>query len=361
MNHSASEVKYKLNLRLVFTAASILLGLWFFYHILNIVFLFFLAIVLTLILNAPTMWLISKKMSRTVAAMIVFFIMMVFLFLIGFLVVPRILVELSSLVAHIPDYLSELRTQLSPLLKDYPSLQKSLSDNTALQSNLPSAGSILASLGRISFSLIDSIFLLIIFFSIVIYMLINPTPLIESYLLLFPFEKREKAALALSKASTMMVGWMRSNLIVGAIEAVASYLFLSFMAVPGVWVWAGLAIFAELVPKLGLYIMAFPPILIALSISPATALWVLVFYLVLNEITGNIISPRIRATTMDLHPVSTILAMIALASAFGVIGALISTPITAFIKAFYETFYLSATSKENINEQIDVVLSRKDS
>lgn len=95
------------------------------------------------------------------------------------------------------------------------------------------------------------------------------------------------------------------------------------MEVPGVWIWVGLALFAEMIPKLGLYIMAIPPVLIALSIDPMTALWVLIFYVVLNEITRDFITSRIRASTMDLHPVSTLFVMLVMASAFGLMGPLL--------------------------------------
>ena len=121
--------------------------------------------------------------------------------------------------------------------------------------------------------------------------------------------------------------------------------------------WAGT--FSEMVPKLGLYIMAVPPTLVALSIDPLTALWVLVFFVVLNELAGDLITPRVRASTMNLHPVSSLLVMLAMISAFGLVGALVATPLTAFIKAYYEEFYLASASTENVAEQIDVVLERR--
>lgn len=360
MSAPSAEAKYKNNLRLVFVAAFTLLALWLAYEVMSILFLFFFAVVLTLILNAPTMWLISKGVPRTGAALIVFFTMLLVLFLLAWLVIPRILDQLSSLIMHLPEYAASLQKQLAGLLKDYPSLQEKIMDDRELQSNLPSAQRIIIGLSRFSFSLIGVVFLLIVFFSIVVYMLINPAPLIETYLRFFPEKNRPKAVNALSKASTMMVGWMRSNLLVGVMEAVASFFFLTFMNVPGVWVWAGLALFAEMVPKLGLYIMAVPPVLVALSIDPFTALWVLIFYLALNEVMGDFVMPKIRASTMNLHPVSTLFVMLAMAAAFGLIGALVATPLTAFIKAYYEAFFLGKTSKSEIQKQVNLILHRKE-
>lgn len=350
--------KYERQVKLLFTAAAVVIGLWFAYEIISILFLFFFAIVLTLVLNAPTMWLVSKKVPRTGAALIVFFALLIFLFLVGWLVIPRVAEQVSSLVADLPGYFSDLKKQLARLLSDYPGVRdKLLSDS---QMELPSSGKIVTSIGRFSFSLIGTVFILIVFFSLVVYMLINPAPLIQTYLMLFAPEKRDKAAQALARASKMMVGWMWSNLVVGSMEAVAVFFFLTAMDVPGVWVWVGLALFAEMVPKLGLYIMAVPPVLIALSVNPLTALWVLIFYLLLNEVMGDFVMPRIRASTMNLHPVSSLFTMLAMAAAFGLVGALVATPLTAFIKAYYETFYLDDAPKAGVDKQVQRVLERKE-
>lgn len=353
------QEKYKNSVRLILIAATVIIGLWFAYEIINVLFLFFFAVVLTLVLNKPTMWLVSKKIPRTLAALLVFFVMLLFLFFIAWLVVPRILEQITSLVSHLPDYYLALKEQLNSLLKDYPDLQKKLTVKGDIVNDIPSISSILTSASRISFSVIGGIFFLVVFLSIVVYMLINPAPLIETYLLIFPKEKRAKAANALATAAKMMVAWVWSNLIVGIIEAVAVFIFLSIMGVPGVWVWAGLTLFAELIPKLGFYIMAVPPTLVALSIHPLTALWVLVFYIAFDEVSGDFIMPRIRASTMNLHPVSTLFVLLAMASAFGVEGALIATPLTAFIKAYYETFILAETSKGKIDEKVEKVLNSK--
>lgn len=359
MLDSSDASRYRSNVKLIFIAASLIFGLWFAYETITILFIFFFAVVLTLVLNAPTMWLVSKKIPRTAAALIVFFTMLTFLFFLGWLVVPKILEQISTLVKNLPNYYHDLKEEVSLLFNNYPELQEKLLSSSSLEESLPSAAKVVTNIGIFSYSIIGMIFIVVMFFSIVVYMLINPAPLIETYLNFFSKEKRQKAAHALARASKMMVGWMWSNLVVGSMEAIAVFFFLSYMNVPGVWIWTGLALFAEMVPKLGLYIMAIPPVLIALSVDPMTALWVLVFYLALNEIMGDFVMPRIRASTMNLHPVSTLFVMLAMASAFGLIGALIATPLTAFIKAYYEEFFLSQEGNKDSKRLIDTILKRK--
>jgi predicted PurR-regulated permease PerM len=190
-------------------------------------------------------------------------------------------------------------------------------------------------------------------------MLINPRPLLEMYLSCFHDDKKDKAADAFAKASVMTVGWMWSNVLAGALRATIVWFFLYFMGIPGVWVWAGVTFFAELIPKIGFYIMSVPPILIAFSISPATALWVAAFYIVLDEIIGDFIIPRIRSKTMKIHPVSILVMLLAMTAAFGVMGAFIATPLTAFIKAYYETFYQKELHPEKTDKHIEQMLFRK--
>lgn len=358
MSTNDTAQRYKNSLKLICTAAFLLFALWFAYQTVAVLFLFFFAVVLTLVLNAPTMWLISKKLSRTAAALIVFGMTLIFLFLIGWLVVPKILEQLSGLISNLPSYYSGLRREISELLTDYPTLQQKVLSSTRLENSMPSVTKVLTNVGRFSFSLIGGVFLLVMFFSIVLYMLLKPAPLLDTYLNFFSEENEPKAAQALARGSKMMVGWMWSNLVVGSMEAVAVFIFLSYMDIPGVWIWVGLALFAEMVPKLGLYIMAIPPVIIALSIDPMTALWVLIFYLVLNEIMGDLVMPKVRSSTMNLHPVSSLFVMLAMGSAFGLVGALIATPLTAFIKAYYEEFFLKTTNENANNEAVEMILKR---
>ena len=117
----------------------------------------------------------------------------------------------------------------------------------------------------------------------------------------------------------------------------------------GALVWGALALFSELIPKIGFYIMSIPPVLGALSVSPLTALWELIFFLALNEIIGDFVMPKLRSSTMNIHPVSSIFLLLAMGSAFGLTGALMATPLAAIIKAFYEEFYV-----KKFNEDTDL-------
>ena len=352
--------EYKSLARLVYLAAGIYVALWFTHEILQVVLLFFLAIVLTIVLNAPVTWLQSKKISRTFAAVIVFFGLILLFGLFAWIIIPKIITQVHLLITNLPTYIDNLSNRISSWLGNYKGIKEKLEPGSGnLSFQLPSTSTILAGIGRYSLSAGSIILIIIFFFCLVAYMLINPRPLLEIYISFFPDAKRQKAAQAFANASVMTIAWMWSNVVAGIIRAIIVWFFLYFMGIPGMWVWAGVTFFAELIPKIGFYIMAVPPILIALSISPMTALWVAVFYLALDEIMGDFVIPRIRSSTMHIHPVSLLLVLLAMVSAFGLLGAFIATPLTAFIKAYYEQFYLKKLPKEKTDEQIDLMLYRK--
>lgn len=355
----AEPSTHKRQQKLILIAAVVIAGLWFAGQIISMLLLLFLAVVLALVLNAPTMWLMSKRIPRTGAALIVFFTMLIFLVLIAWLVVPKIAEQVNLLLRELPNYIQNLSNKISGAFDGYPSIQEKLSPKNIASDSISSAASLMGRIGKFSLSIIGTLLILILFFGIVAYMLINPAPIIQTYLELFSEKSRTKAANALAHSSQMLIGWMWSNLIVGFIEAALVWIFLTIMKVPGVWVWAGLALFSELIPKLGFYFMAVPPTLIALSIDPTKALWVLIFYIATNEVLGNFVTPKIRASTMNIHPVFTLLIMLVLTEAFGLLGAFAATPLSAFIKAYYVEFYSSRLRRNKMDEQVQAVLKRK--
>jgi putative permease len=352
-------MEYRSLSRLVYLAAGLFVALWFIHEILQVILLFFFAIVFTIVLNAPVTWLERKKVRRTMASLIVFFSVLLCLALLGWMVIPKMAIQVKLLVANLPNYLDSLNKRIDVWLGEYGNDQQQSQTMTNAITALPPVSSIVNSVGQYSIQLFRNFLLTIFFFCLVIYMLLNPRPLLEVYLSFFPDSKKSKAAEAFSYASVMTIGWMWSNVIAGAIRATIVWFFLYFMGIPGVWVWAGVTFFAELIPRIGFYIMAVPPILIAFAISPVTALWVAIFYIVSDEIIGDFIIPRIRSTTMKIHPVFILIMIVAMSAAFGIMGAFIATPLTAFIKAYYETFYKKKLQEEKDDPNIDTMLYRK--
>jgi predicted PurR-regulated permease PerM len=362
MQQTNVDSLYKALIKAISFAAGIVIFLWFLIKISGVLMLLLFAVTIAIVINGPVTLLEKRKITRGWASLIVFGIIFLVIALIGWLVIPTIGEQLTLLISNIPGYIQQLSKLIASSLSEYPDVAKQLeTGGNNMADWIPSIPSTLMRVGNFSLNILGSVLIIIIFLSLIIYMVLQPRPLVEIYLSLFSAQNRDKATRALTKASVMLIGWMRANIIGGAIQAVAVTVVLSILKVPGAFVWGALAFFAQLIPKIGFYIMALPPILVALSINPTKAIWVTVFFLALDEILGDFVMPRIRSSTMNIHPASILIVLLAMAAAFGATGAILATPLAAIIKAYYEEFYLSRTKADpQIEERIDSILYRKD-
>jgi len=326
----------------VIAAAAAVVALWFLQKIVIAILLLFFALVVAIALSAPVEWFVRRGVPRRFAGPLTLLIFFATILLLGWAVIPQLAGQTMLLVNQLPDFLIRLDRQIADLLARYPDLQAYFSGSGAspVQSIAPEAGAVFRGLGDVSLGVLGGIALAIVFFSTVAYVLLDPKPILHAYLGSLPVAYRRPGMRAYRRACRAVVGWTKASLVIGAIQAVAVFGFLSWMDVPGALVWAALAFFADFIPRIGGYVMAFPPVLLALTMGPMTAIWVALYYIVSNEILGSIVAPKIRGATMQLHPVLILFFTLAFALAFGLLGAIVATPAAAFFSAFYSEFYL---------------------
>lgn len=339
----------------VFLGAALVVGLWFLHAIRFALLVAFFAIVMSIVISAPVTWLERKGVRRAAGALLVFLVIGGIATGVAALIVPSLVQEAQSVARDAPAYADRLAAGISRLVGDG---ETNGADTARWADLLPRKQTLFANATSFSMSLLGMVAISLVVLAMVIFAVLDPKPLLRLYVASMPARHRAPATRALASASRMVVGWMWSNVIVGAIEAVLAGVVLRLLGVPSALLWAALAFFAELVPKVGLYLMAAPPALIALTDSPVKALWVVAFYVVMNEIMGDVVTPRIRASTMSIHPVSILAVMLAMAAAFGLAGALVATPIAAFVKAYWTEFVLARRNAGDVEPEIDAILSR---
>jgi len=351
---------YRTLIKAISYAAGIIVLLWFLYHAAGIVLLLLFALILALVINTPVAALERKGLKRGWACAIVLGTILLILVGLGWIIIPKIGEQVTALINNLPSYAASVSRNISGWFEDYPQIRQDIQEQGInLSQWLPSVPKALLQIGNYSLSIVMVLLITILFLSMVVYAVTNPRPLLELYFSFFP-SRLEQATEALRSASIMLNGWIRSNLIGGGIRGTSIIIFLSYMGVPGAWVWGAVAFFSELIPRLGFYIMSIPPILVALAISPMTALWVTIFMLALDEIMGDFILPKLRSNTMKIHPVSILFVLLAMAAVFGFMGALLATPITALIKAYYEAFYANRLPPDpKLEDRIRLILYKE--
>jgi putative permease len=324
----------------VLAAAAAVVALWFLQKIVIAILLLFFAAVVAIALSAPVEWFVRRGMSRRLAGPLTLVLFFGSIVLLAALVIPQLATQSALLVHQLPAFIARIDGQMAALLERYPELHAYFAGSSASSALAPAPMEVFQGLSGISLSLLGFAALLLIFFSTVSFIVLDPRPILRAYMGSLPRASLAPGMRAYRRACQSVIGWTKASLVIGAIQAIGVFVFLSMMHVPGALVWAALAFFADFIPRIGGYVMAAPPILLSLTIGPMTPIWVALYYLVSNEILGSVVAPKIRGTTMQLHPVLLLFFTLAFALAFGLLGAIVAVPAAAFFQAYYSEFYL---------------------
>lgn len=88
----------------------------------------------------------------------------------------------------------------------------------------------------------------------------------------------------------------------------------------------------ELIPFVGPFLGALPPVLVALFQDPLTGLWVALLFLALQQVEGHVVAPQIFGHTLRINPLLVIFALLVGGEIYGFIGALVALPIAAIVR-----------------------------
>lgn len=126
------------------------------------------------------------------------------------------------------------------------------------------------------------------------------------------------------------------NTVFGAIVAALDTIVLMFLGVPLAFTWGVFSFVTNYIPNLGFVIGLIPPALLGLLAGgPATAIWVVVLYSVINFVAQSIIQPKITGDAVGLNTTVTFVSLIFWSAIIGPLGAILAVPLTLFFKAMF--------------------------
>jgi predicted PurR-regulated permease PerM len=143
-----------------------------------------------------------------------------------------------------------------------------------------------------------------------------------------------------SRVVRAVAGYVRGQLLFSFVMGIGAGVGLWIFGVLGIFpdgktyalafgVWFGLM---ELVPYIGPFLGAAPPLLVALFQDPITAVWVALFFIGLQQIEGHVASPLIFGHALRINPLLVIFALLFGAELFGIVGALVALPVAAVVR-----------------------------
>jgi predicted PurR-regulated permease PerM len=104
-----------------------------------------------------------------------------------------------------------------------------------------------------------------------------------------------------------------------------------------------LGIFSGLVsfvPYVGATISVVLPLLLALVSEPFTAVYVIVAFVIIQQIEGNILQPILMSRAVDLHPALVIFAILTMGTLFGIVGVFLAVPLVAVVQVLVRELWV---------------------
>ena len=327
----------------------------------------FLGVLLGLAVSRAVDWLEKIHLKRGLAAPLVILVGLASLVGIGALMAPSMRNQTQQLTTELPKLVDQAdrwlqQTPAKALVQQQPQQQQQQQqpqqqaqqkpEKPQQQQQQQQGGGLKAQLGkevrnsmRFLFPIVSSIFgavggfVLVIF--IAMYVAADPGLYRAGILHLVPHKRRERAREYVETLSVTLRQWLVARLMAMVLIGLITGTALALLKVKGAAALGLLAGLLEFVPFFGPIVSAVPAIGIALLDSPQKALYVVILYLILQQLEGNVITPLLLEKRLDIPPILTVVAVAALGMVFGVIGMLIAEPLLAAVLVTTKMLYVN--------------------
>ena len=303
----------------------------------------FLGILLGLAVARAADYLERIRVPRSVGAPLILGVGVALMVTIGVVLAPSLRTQVGDLAAELPKLVDEaerwLRQTPAKGLVDGPGPQQ---QQNGLRGEL--AKELRGSL-RFLFPIVSSVFgafggLVLVLF-IAMYIGVEPRLYREGILHLVPHNHRERAVEVVETLGVTLRQWLVARLIAMVVIGVITGVTLALLNVKGAAALGVLAGLLEFIPFFGPIASALPAIGVALLDSPQKALYVVIFYFVMQQLEGTVLTPLLLEKRLDIPPVLTVVTVAALGVVFGVIGMLIAEPLLAVVLVTTKMLYVN--------------------
>jgi predicted PurR-regulated permease PerM len=176
---------------------------------------------------------------------------------------------------------------------------------------------------------------------------ISPRTYRRGIIVLVPRSHRRRAGEVLPEAGESLVQWMKGTALAMAAVGTISAIGLSLIGVPAALALGLIAGILEFIPYIGPVLSFVPATIIALTISPEKALWVIGLYLLVQGLESNVLTPLLMKQMVELPPALTLLFQTMMATLFGFLGLLLAVPILATAKILVQELYVESVADEH--------------
>ena len=288
------------------------------------------------------------RAARMIGILLAYIIMILAISAFVYLLVPQVIESLQSLVSYVTSYWNQHSTEIYDLINQFAATTGSPeSQNLAssLESLLSSSVSQLLSYSNVLISNVLSIsvsvsnFLVQIFIAMCagIYLLIEKERFAaQSKKILCAFMPTNLVLLLVQwtrRCHKIFAGFINGKIVDSIIIGILCYIAMMVLKIDYPLLISVVVGITNVLPFFGPFIGAIPSIIILLIIDPFQAVKFGIMVLVLQQLDGNIIGPRVLGDSLGLSPFWIMLSIIVGSGLFGFVGILLGVPVFALIYA----------------------------
>jgi predicted PurR-regulated permease PerM len=306
------------------------LSLYILWQIKQLLLLVFTAVVIANALNLLVKQLQKLNIRRSYAVLLSVLIVLSSAITFVWVIVPPLFEQLQQLIDLVPKGINQLNSWLTLLEKRLPpELLELLPNFTQLSQQIQPLYNRLLGGGFTFFSTSVGILLnILLVFVLTIMLLADPTPYRKGFIRLFPSFYRQRIDEILVLCEQSLQGWLIGTLFSMTFLLVLSFIGLLLLDIDLALAQAMLTGLLTFIPNFGPVLSVIPPTAIALLDAPWKSLAVLVFYIVLQQVEGTLLTPLVMAQQVSLFPAFTLLAQVFFATFFGFLGLFLALPLT---------------------------------
>lgn len=272
-------------------------------------------------------YLKKKKFPNILAVLIPYLILIICIVLLLVALIPFVISQIEALAKSFPEYLNRSANVFGFTI-----------DPKQIESGL--SGEI-STLGKNAFAVTTKVFggffSVITIFIVSFYLLMYHESFKRVFAQMFQPHSREAVLETIDRVNYKLGAWLRGQVVLSLFIGCMSWIALTIIGIPFALPLALLAGMLEVVPTLGPTLSAIPAVIVAFTISPATAITVVVTYILIQAIEGHILVPNVMQKAVGLNPVVVIIGIMIGANLMGIPGALLAIPFISFAMVIFKS------------------------
>ena len=346
----------------VWTAIGILLliyvGGWIVGKIAMALAPFIIAGVIAFLLHAPVNWLESRGTARGWAVILCFVVGFGAIIVVSVFLAPPIARQIQDFTLSVPDYLAQAQKLINDLQAQYSSvfIPQWIREMVTTASNdigkfatglAGSAGSFVLAAGTgVATALLDVFLALVLAF-----WLLKDLPTLRREMENLAGPKYEEdTEVLIGTVNRVVGGYLKGQTIVSLITGTLATIGLAIIGVPYALVLGIITFFLNYIPYAGPFMSALIAGTVGLFVSPLSALLAVVVIIAAQQLTDNLVSPKVMSSQVNLHPILIIFSLLVGGTLWGILGMLFAIPIAALIQGLFVYYYERRTRRQLASE-----------